>query len=192
MNLIKLKGIIKDTQFSHSTNGINYCLSHLVVPGNNGKENNITLKYKELCNHYKDDTEISLIGNIRSHTTSSGIEVSIFTYFDLPKEEGAINDFLVSGKICEIGDTLKTKSGKSRKYFLLHNTISSSQNKKIESYLPCYLWGNDIGLISNKKIGDEVIISGELHSRDSLKNGKIKVYHNLIVKGMATNDQELH
>lgn len=192
MNHIILAGTLQDTKYSHETNGVKYNLSRLIVKGRNGKEDNITLKYKSLSNPYKDGQEVSLVGNLRSYNGEDGQEVYVFTYFDTPadQENPPHNKFEVSGTLCKKGTVIETKSGKTCQGFVLKNIIPQHDGKDIVSYLPCYVWGKTIALLDNYNVGDRVSVKGEVHSRDSFRGDQIHVYHNLIVSSLDPISEE--
>ena len=92
MNVIKLKGYIKDICFSHEIGDIRYGKANLIIPKANDEEDILTLVYKEHTNHYNSGDYIELKRNIRSYSRhlDSGenkVDIYVFTYFDIPKFE---------------------------------------------------------------------------------------------------------
>ena len=175
MNTITLKGIIKNIQYSHTVKDIEYNKATLIVPRNNGKEDVISLKFKKFSNRYKENDEIELTGNIRSYSSKSDsnknkVDIHVFTYFDLPDgNEEIINQFELDGRICKKDILRKTSSGKEHCQFILANNIITS-NTKLNCYLPCVIWGkNAVKFDEEFKVGDEIKIKGQLHSREYTK-----------------------
>ena len=68
MNKIILKGLIRNIEYSHNIQDIEFCKAELVTHQDNGKENVINLKFKRFSNPYQDGDEVSLIGNIRTYS----------------------------------------------------------------------------------------------------------------------------
>lgn len=194
-NDIILKGRIRNIQFSHNLNGTDYEKADLIVPKEGG-EDVISLKFKKFANHYKEDDEVNLRGNIRSHSEKlengkNKVDIYVFTYFDIPgtDEDGKeiINDILLNGRICKIDELRTTRSGKQNIHFILANNILVGDGKqKINNYIPCVAWGNEAKQLSNLKVGDAIYIHGQLHSRTYTKhlgNGEdeIKTAHEVVI-----------
>lgn len=197
MNTIKLKGILKNIEFSHMIQDIEFNKAQIVVKRDNGKEDCLNLRFKKYSNPYEEDREISLSGNIRSYSTKledgrNKVDLYVFTYFDIPEpnenDEEEINSVLVDGRICKIEALRTTKTGKHNVHFILaNNLIVSDGSKKLNSYIPCIAWGKEADFISTLPIDTKIQIHGELHSREykkTLDNGEFefRVAHECVVK----------
>ena len=121
MNEIKLKGFLRNIEYSHSINTTDYYKADLIVPRNDGKEDVLNLRFKQFANPYENNQEIELKGNIRSFSQvgeggKNKVTIYVFTYFDIPEVESndsdVINEFELDGRICKMDDLRITKSGK--------------------------------------------------------------------------------
>ena len=139
MNKIILKGFLRNIQYSHNIQDIEYCKAELITKQEDGKENIINLKFKRFSNPYKDGDEISLIGNVRTYSqkldTKNKVEVYVFTYFDLPEDESIVDQVFIDGRICKKGELRKTRSGKDVIDFILANNVKTD-SKSLNCYLP--------------------------------------------------------
>ena len=197
MNSIKLKGILKNIEFSHYIQDIEFNKAQLVVGRTDGKEDCINLRFKKFSNPYPEDKEISLVGNIRSYSTKlndgrNKVDLYVFTYFDLPElnesDEEDVNAVSIDGRICKIEPLRTTKSGKHNIHFILaNNLIVSEGQKKLNSYIPCIAWGKDAERIANLPIDTQLEVFGELHSREYKKampdgSFEFRVAHECVVR----------
>lgn len=179
MNTINVKGILKNIQFSHTINDVEYDKADLVVTRKDGKEDILNLRFKKFSNRYKEGSEISILGNLRSYSKQldngkNKVDLYIFTYFDPAclddNDEEIVNEFKIDGRICKIDPIRTTQDGKTNIHFIVaNNLIIEESNQKLNSYLPCIAWGKLAKEISNLKVNDKVEISGELHSREYKK-----------------------
>ena len=179
MNKINVKGILKNIQPSHTINDIEYDKADLVVTRKDGKEDILHLRFKKFSNPYKDNQEVSIIGNVRSYSQhldngKNKVELYIFTYFDPAElnedDTEIINKFEIDGRICKMEELRKTKDGKSAIHFILaNNLIIEETNQKLNSYLPCIAWGKLAKEIAQLKVNDRIEVVGELHSREYKK-----------------------
>ncbi len=188
MNKIILKGILKNIQYSHTTQDIEYYKANLLVTQENGKENLLNLKFKKFCNPYKENMEVSIIGNIRTYSQKledkNKVEMYVFTYFDPPEEE-KINEVEIDGRICKINPMRKTQSGKDVVDFILANNVTTD-NQSLNSYPSCVAWGKLAKIVNNLKVGDFVSILGQLQSREYKKklneeDYEIRIAHEISV-----------
>lgn len=179
MNKINVKGILKNIQPSHTINDIEYDKADLVVTRKDGKEDILNIRFKKFSNPYKDNQEVSIIGNVRSYSQhldngKNKVELYIFTYFDPAElnedDTEIINKFEIDGRICKMEELRKTKDGKSAIHFILaNNLIIEETNQKLNSYLPCIAWGKLAKEIAQLKVNDRIEVVGELHSREYKK-----------------------
>lgn len=172
MNKIILKGFLRNIQYSHNIQDIEYCKAELITKQEDGKENIINLKFKRFSNPYKDGDEISLIGNVRTYSqkldTKNKVEVYVFTYFDLPEDESIVDQVFIDGRICKKGELRKTRSGKDVIDFILANNVKTD-SKSLNCYLPIVAWGKQAKQIANMRIGEYLDIEGQLRSREYKK-----------------------
>ena len=172
MNKIILKGFLRNIQYSHNIQDIEYCKAELITKQEDGKENIINLKFKRFSNPYKDGDEVSLIGNVRTYSqkldTKNKVEVYVFTYFDLPEDESIVDQVFIDGRICKKGELRKTRSGKDVIDFILANNVKTD-SKSLNCYLPIVAWGKQAKQIANMRIGEYLDIEGQLRSREYKK-----------------------
>lgn len=195
MNTIELHGIITNINKSHIINGVEYDKANLIVKREDGTEDSIDLKFKSLSNHYKEGQNVELVGNVRSYSNlgtngKNSVRIYVFTYFDRPeetiKETITTNMCKLDGRICKVDKVRKTNDGKISLHFILANNIVKGNNQKLNSYIPCVLYGDKATKYSELKVNDIISIDGELHSREYVKNysdgsSEIKVAHELVV-----------
>ena len=196
MNEIILKGLIKNSCFSHQINGVDYYKSDLIVPNNRGQEDIITLMFKKCLNPQLDNELISLTGTVRSYSkklddNKNKVSIYVFTYFDKPENNLVENHSILSGRICKI-DSLKTmKSGKTCIHAILANNLLVSDGQlKLNNYIPIVFWGNLAQKASTLKVNDKISVIGPLHSRTYTKNYsdgsvEIRTAHEIVVLDYA-------
>ena len=197
MNSIKLKGILKNVEFSHFIQDIEFNKAQLIVSRNDGKEDCINLRFKKYSNPYAEDSVVNLSGNLRSYSTKlvdgrNKVDLYVFTYFDIPElnenDEEDINVLNVDGRICKMETLRCTRTGKKNVHFIIaNNLIVSDGAKKLNSYIPCIAWGKDAEYISQLPIDTKLQIQGELHSREykkTMPNGEFefRIAHECVVK----------
>ena len=187
MNKITLKGFIRNIEYSHNIQDIEFCKAELISQQENGKENIINLKFKRFSNPYKNGQEISLLGNIRTYSQKladkNKVEVYVFTYFDLAEDESINNEVLLDGRICKKGLLRKTQKGKDVIDFIIANNLKTD-SQSLNCYIPCVAWGKQAKQIDKLDIGSYLEIKGELRSREYKKkisedDFEIKVAHEL-------------
>lgn len=192
MNEIILSGILKNIQYSHSIGDVEYNKAQIIVPRDNGFEDVINLKFKSFSNPYKDNDKISLIGNIRSYSykiseDKNKVLIYVFTYFDKPSDTSVMNEVILDGRICKIDELRITKNGKHNLHFIIANNMYSVDNtKRLNSYIPCIVWGNLAKELQNYSVNTKIRVHGQLHSREHKKrfeNGEleIRIAHELLV-----------
>ena len=140
MNNIVLHGVLKDIEYSHNINDIEFYKANLIVDRGNGKEDLINLKFKKFSLYYNENQDIYLEGNIRTYSQKlkdkNKVDIYVFTYFDIPKDTEN-NRCKIDGKICKQGILRKTKSGKDVIDFILANNIENNNNPSLNVYIPC-------------------------------------------------------
>lgn len=195
MNNIILQGTIKNIQPSHITNDIEYYKANLIVKREDGKEDIINLKFKRFSNPYKENDEISLIGNVRTYSQKfnnhNSVEVYVFTYMDKPEEDFK-NLVLLDGRICKKGELRKTRAGKDVLDFILANNIVSG-NQSMNCYIPLVAWGKLAKEINKLDIGSIINIQGQLHSREYKKkisedDFEIRVAHEIDINKLLESE----
>lgn len=179
MNNIRLKGVIRDIQDSHTINDIEFSKAHLIVPKEDGTEDVLNIRFKKYSNPYYEDQEITFSGNVRSYSAKldSGknkVELYVFTYFDQPdldsNDQEYTNFLELDGRICKIDKLRETRSGKKNIHLILaNNLIVSDGSKKLNSYIPCIAWGNIAETLSTLHINSQIKLEGHLHSREYRK-----------------------
>ena len=201
MNNIQLKGLIRNIQPSHRIKNIDYDQADIISTRQNGKDDVITIKFKRFCNKYKNGDTIELSGNVRSFsqkldTGRNKVDLYVFTYFDLPQEGDHTNHFDIDGRICKIDDLRYTKDGNRNIHLILaNNLIIEDTNQKLNSYLPCIAWGNIATELAKLQVNDQIIIHGELHSREYKKklsgeDFEFRVAHELVIQSFEVINGE--
>ena len=175
MNVVNLKGIIKNIEPSHSIQGIDFGKADLLVKRGDGKEDILNVRFKKFSNVYSNDQEVTFSGNVRSYSQQldngkNKVELYVFTYFDQPEldenDSEYVNYVELDGRICKIEDLRTTKSGKHNIHFILaNNIISKERNQKLNNYIPMTAWGNCAKEIEKLHISDKIKVKGQLHSR---------------------------
>lgn len=185
MNKITIQGIIKDIEFSHYINDIEYYKANVVVKRENDKEDIIPIKFKRFCNTYKDGEEVLFTGNVRTFSThhedgKNHVIPYVFTYFDkveLKDEEGndlylkSRNFVQLDGNICKKSELRKTKTGLDVIDFIIANNIKN-KNSTFNTYLPVVAWGKQAKQIAKMNVGDYINIEGHFSSRTYKKPNK--------------------
>lgn len=198
MNNLRLKGILKNIQFSHSINNIEFNRATLVVPREDSQEEDIlNIRFKKFSNPYEENSVVSLSGNIRSYSTKldSGknkVELYVFTYFDQPdldpNDHEYTNYLELDGRICKIDKLRKTKTGRSNLHLIVaNNLIVSDGAKKLNSYVPCIAWDDLAEKLASQCVNTSLLIKGELHSREYKKQledntFEVRVAHEVVIK----------
>ena len=200
MNEIKLCGILRNIESSHNIGDIEYDKADLIVPREkNGIDDIIGIRFKRFSNPYKDGDTVEITGNVRSYSRhledgSNKVSVYVFTYFDKPENSDEVNnEFIVDGRICKIENIRTLTNGKKNIHFIVANNLCVSDNKKLNSYLPCIAWGKTAQEISKLKVNDKVKISGRLQSREYKKyisdnDFEIRVAHELYVESIIVEN----
>lgn len=174
MNEIKLRGYIRDIQYSHSINGVDYDKANLVVPNPHSKDDDIvTLCFKHHSNKYSEGDLVDVIGNVRSYSQKisenrNKVTIYVFTYFDFPNPEDSEfgNDVELDGRICKIDHLRNHTSGIDSLSFTLANNIILPEGRgKINNYIPVVCWGKLAHELSKCNVSDKIKIKGFLHSR---------------------------
>ena len=193
INSIKLRGVIKEIAHSHDIDGVSFGGAKLICKRPTGQEDTINLKFKSFSNKYRENSEVTLSGNIRSYSHkaedgSNRVTVSVFTYFDDVEEELDVdNNVVLTGRICKMNELRKTRSGKHNVHFIVaNNLVSSDSSKRLNSYIPCIAWGNVAKQVAALPVNTKIGLKGELHSREHMKtheNGsmEIRVAHELMI-----------
>lgn len=200
MNNVKLKGILRDIEHSHTIGDIEYDKADLIVQRENGIDDIISLRFKKFSNTYKDGDTVCLIGNVRSYSKQlndgkNKVDIYVFTYFDSPEEDDVTNSVVIDGRICKIEDVRILPNGKKNIHFIVANNLVTSDGKKLNSYLPCIAWGKTAQEVSNMRVNDFVQISGKLQSREYKKyiaedDFEIRIAHELYVDSVLKENNE--
>ena len=197
MNKIQLKGIIKDIQYSHNIQDIEFYKANLIVKRENGKEDLLNLKFKRFSNPYSEGQEISLVGNVRTYNHivdgKNKVDLFVFTYFDEPDADIGVNNLVeIDGRICKKNELRKTTSGKDVLDFIIANNLEND-NQILNVYLPCVAWGKCAKALDRFNVGDKIRLVGELQSREYKKkisedDFEIRVCHELSVNTFAKQE----
>lgn len=197
MNKIRLKGIIKNIEPSHTIQGIEFSKANLIVKRTDGKEDSLNIRFKKFSNPYDDNQEVTLSGNLRSYSTRlpegrNKVELYVFTYFDQPElddnDQEYVNHLEIDGRICKIEELRETRSGKNNIHLILANNLIVSEGaKKLNSYIPCIAWGNEAVELSKLPVNTKIKLVGELHSREYKKtfadgSFEFRVAHECVIK----------
>lgn len=195
MNTITLKGIIKDIEYSHTINDVEFYKANVVTAPNNGIEYIVPIKFKRFSNKHQNNEPITLTGNLRSYSTKvddkNRVQIYVFTYMDEVEETDKTNYFELDGRICKKQPiNIDAKSGKCSISFIVANNIFiEGTQKHLNSYLPCIAYGKNAKEISGLPIGTKVELYGHIRSRQYRKTTTdnsydVHVTHELIVTDM--------
>ena len=190
-NEIILRGFLRDVKFSHMQGNVEYEKANLICPRIGGKEDDvISLRYKKFTNKYKEGDFIEITGNLRSYSKrekdKNSVQIYVFTYFDSPEEVNG-NNVSIDGRICKIDEERVSKKGVPYIHFILANNIFTNDGKKINSYIPCVCYKDDVDRIKELGINGQIRIEGEFHShtyKKKLENNEIefRVAHEVTCK----------
>lgn len=192
MNFVYLKGIIKNIRYSHTIDDTIFNRADLIVKKPDGRENILIIKFKQFSVDLKENTEVELVGNIRSYSqTIDGkhkVEIYVFTYFDTVEVEmGDItNAIKLKGKVCKKDDMRTTSRGKHYIHFIIANNLEIENHQRLNSYIPCVAWGKLAKQIeSTINVGDDIFVDGQLQSREYKKKTaddlEIRIAHEILV-----------
>ena len=200
MNNGVFRGILKDIQPSHTIDGISFDKAKLICKRDNGKEDVINLRFKSFSNRYNDNDEVCIKGNVRSYSykvseDKNKVIIYVFTYFDQPDEDELINNKVdIDGRICKINDLRTTRDGKHNLHFILANNLHSADgDKRLNSYIPCIVWGKLANEMSKLSVNTKIQLHGTLQSREHKKvhtdgSIEIRVAHELVISGYEVID----
>ena len=199
MNEVKLKGIIRNIQYSHNIGDITYDKAELIVNRSNGQEDLINIKFKRFSNLNMENDEVALKGNIRTFTDKvddkNVVQQYVFTYFDESEfvSETSTNEVTIDGEICKLNDMQVLSNGKHLVRFVILNKIEKS-NTSLNSYIHCVAFGRLAKIVSTFKVGDNVIINGELHSHTYKKsvsedNFELRLTHEVFVTDIQAKEE---
>ena len=194
MNKIILSGMLRDVQHSHNIGNVSFNKANLIVKRDSGQEDIINLRFKSFSNKYKDNDNISLVGNVRSYSykvseDKNKVTIYVFTYFDEPSVEELTseNKAEIDGRICKMNPVRELSNGKHNLHFIVANNLMSSDgSKRLNSYIPCIAWGKLARELGELKINTKIELIGELRSREHKKvheDGEVefRVAHELLV-----------
>ena len=192
-NKIILDGVIRNIEYSHTSNGIDYDKAQLVCKRDGCPDVDlINIKFKKFTNKYKDGDYVSITGNIRSYSRKENgknkVDIYAFTYFDKPSDvvENS-NEFVLEGTICKTFDIRKSGNNSCQHQFIIaNNLISRETHKKLNSYLPVVSFNDNAVALSRLPVNTQLRIKGRLQSREYKKkidnSVEIKIAHELIVR----------
>lgn len=193
INTIKLRGILKEIEHSHDIDGVSFDRAKLICKRSNGQEDTINLSFKSFSNRHKENSEVTLSGNVRSYSyktdsNSNRVTIYVFTYFDdLEEELEGDNTVNITGRICKMNELRKTRSGKHNVHFIVaNNLVSNDSSKRLNSYIPCIAWGSIAKQLAELPVNTKIGLQGELHSREHTKSHEdgsveIRVAHELMI-----------
>ena len=192
LNEIVLKGVLRDVEYSHTIDGVDFNKASIVCKREDGREDNINLRFKSFSNMYKEDDEVELVGNIRSYSyqgddNKNKVMIYVFTYFNHPDGDAEMNNHAeIDGRVCKMNPLRKTRSGKHNLHFIVANNLLTGDGKRLNSYIPCIAWGKVARELSEMPVNTKLKIIGELHSREHIKSyedgtSEIRVAHEVSV-----------
>ena len=149
-NIVILKGTLRDIEYSHTINDVEYNKANLIIYQPNGQEDIISLKFKKYSNKYKNGDTISLKGNLRSYSQKlqngkNKVNLYVFKYFDVPilTQDEVYNKVVIDGRICKIDNLRINKNGKHSLHFILaNNIVSNSGSQKLTTTYQHVCGGN--------------------------------------------------
>lgn len=208
MNMINIKGYVRDLKYSHRIKNTEYYKCSLLSRRENGLEDVIELKFKKDYCNFKDGDLIEVTGNVRSYSHlvngKNKVDIYVFTNSDMPQaivqaEGDSWNKVEITGRICKTNPLRELKNNKCNIYFTLANNITAEEkNIKLNSYIPIIAWNNLARKISGFKVGDLIKITGELHSREYKKlinpeteEFEIRIAHELLAFDAEIIDNEI-
>ena len=202
MNFVYLKGIIKNIQYSHTIDDIVFNRAELIVKKPDGRESLLIIKFKQFTTEVKENSEIELIGNIRSYSRMDDgkhkVEIYIFTYFDEVEitTDDLTNIVKLDGKICKKDNLRTTYNGKHYIHFIVANNLEVDGAQRLNSYIPCVAWGKLAKYINEHlNVSDTVYLEGQAQSREYKKKSpdglELGIAHEVLVTTINEVSDEL-
>lgn len=204
MNQIYLTGVLRNIEYSHTIDNVEFNKAQLLVARRNGTQDVLDLKFKAYSNKHTEDQEVSLKGNIRSYSHKVGdknkVDIYVFTHFDnidpefQPEDDTPVNKVFVTGRICKMNPLRLTQNKRHNVHFILANNLEiKDPTKRLNSYIPCIAWGATAREIAELPVNTKLQIEGELHSREHKKvypNGdvEIRVAHELTITSYSIEE----
>ena len=194
MNRVVLKGKLQDIQYSHTIDVVDFHKARLICKREDGREDTVNIRFKSFSNTYREGAEVELEGNLRSYSYKDEDDINkvliyVFTYFNLPESDEEItNRVEIDGRICKMNPLRKTRSGKHNLHFILANNLSTGDGKRLNSYIPCIVWGKLARELCELPVNTQIKLTGQIHSREHVKQHEdgtqeIRVAHELAVDG---------
>ena len=161
--------------YSHKKFGERFYKLDLMVKRRSGYEDWVPLMVSERLMDVTQDYEgeyIQVNGEFRSYNFHNGnrnrLILTVFAQELKFAEEGdpiEINEIVLDGYICRQPVYRKTPLGREIADFLL--AVNRPYGKS--DYIPCICWGRNARYASSFEVGEHILISGRIQSREYLK-----------------------
>ena len=171
-NHVLLKGRIKELPtYSHTVMGEGFFEMFVEVSRLSEEVDVLPVTISErLITDFSVGDEIGIVGQFRSYNkleeNHSKLMLTIFVKELVdPSEISEINQIYLIGYICKEPIYRTTPFGREICDVLL--AVNRAYNKS--DYLPCIAWGRNARFVKNFSVGDKVIVSGRIQSREYQK-----------------------
>jgi single-stranded DNA-binding protein len=113
---------------------------------------------------------VEVTGEIRSFNNRSGVGnrllITLFARTLTPTEEEFCNELSLNGVICKPPILRRTPLGRD----ICDILLAVNRKYRRADYLPCIAWGSLAVYCAQLQVGDPILISGRLQSRQYTKN----------------------
>ena len=159
-NVVYLRGTICVIQPSHLFDGVQYYKAFLNVVNSS---NRIPIVFKRNC--VEEGQEVSIYGNIRSHThqVNNRKVTDVYVYTDFVIQEDCNNFVYLEGNICKVNSPKVDSKGNKFQTFIVANN-QFPNNRKINNYIPFIVYSGNV-CYDALEVGDIVGLSGELTTK---------------------------
>lgn len=202
-NLITVTGkIISEYEFTHEVYGEKFYKFNLEVQRLSDATDVLPVTISERLIDdvsFGIDSYVEINGQIRSYNNFSDnknhLVLTVFTKDIYPLEEESEdinpNQVILNGFICKKPVYRKTPFGREISDILL--AVNRSYNKS--DYIPCIAWGRNARYVGNLEVGENIVITGRMQSRNyqkKLETGEIleKIAYEISISKMEKPDTD--
>ena len=179
-NIIVFGKIVSDCSFSHQIYGESFYTFKLETSRFSDTVDILPIMISERLidkKLLKIGNFVEIKGQLRSYNNivenKNYLVLTIFTKEINFKEKGKVsNEVVLNGFLCKNAVYRKTPLGREITDILL--AVNRSYNKS--DYIPCIIWGRNAGFASSLNVGQNIIVTGRMQSRNyqkKLENGKV-------------------
>jgi len=166
MNKVILVGIIKNIEFSHECHGESFSNGIIEIPRLSGVVDSLPVVISDLIAPAS-DTKVKIIGEFRSRNIDNRCILYIFAQevYKAGEDETVCNEITIESYICKPVVKRTTPKGKA----IADVIVACNRLNGKPDYIPCIFWGRIAFIAANHEVGDHVMISGRIQSREYAK-----------------------